>query len=369
MNFNTERYQRQLILEGFGLEAQEKLSNAKVLIIGAGGLGCPILQYLVAAGVGNIGICDDDTITLSNLNRQVLYGQDDIGKYKVEVAVAKMIALNNQIQIKAFNERWSQSLSVEYFPEYDIIVDATDNFATRYLINDACVLFNKPLVFGAVSKYEGQIAIFNVANDGVSTNYRDLFPDPPKNNEVQSCSEAGVLGVLPGMIGVMQAAEVIKLITGIGKPLINQLQIYNALNQSMYTTQLFSNQHAVNNVPDRVESYLQINYEHLCEAEPVTNSGISEIAIEDWILNREAFLLVDVREVNELPSIANLNPLIYPLSTIKEKMNELINKPIVFICQSGARSKKVAAMFHHSDQSVYSLKGGVNELMKKKIIQ
>ena len=369
MNFNTERYQRQLILEGFGLEAQAKLSEAKVLIIGAGGLGCPILQYLVAAGVGNIGICDDDTISLTNLNRQVLYGQDDIGKYKVEVAVAKMVALNNQIHIKAFKERWNQTLSIEYFPQYDIIVDATDNFATRYLINDACVLFNKPLVFGAVSKYEGQIAVFNVAKDGVAINYRDLFPDPPKNHEVQSCSEAGVLGVLPGMIGVMQAAEVIKLITGIGKPLINQLKIYNALNQSMYSMQLSPNQQAANYLPKTLDAYVQINYPHLCEADDLTDSGISEIEAEAWILNKEAYLLVDVREINELPSIADLNPLIYPLSTIKENMQELTNKPIVFICQSGARSKKAAAMFLQSNQPVYSLRGGVNELIKKKIIQ
>lgn len=259
------RYQRQIILKGFGEEAQEKLSKARVLVIGAGGLGCPILQYLAAAGVGRMGIADDDMVSITNLNRQLLYVPEDIGKWKAIVAAEKIKALNNQIVVDVINQRWSPSLSLQYFDEYDIIVDATDNFASRYLINDGCVLFNKPLVFGAVSQFEGQAAVFNVPKNGISLNYRDLFPIPPKNNEVLNCMEGGVLGVLPGLIGVMQATEVIKLLTGVGESLANQMLTYNALTQSFYKIQLIQNPIASTQLPESIEVYLQTNYEYLCQ--------------------------------------------------------------------------------------------------------
>ena len=226
-----ERYQRQLILKGFGVEAQSKLKAARVLVIGAGGLGCPIMQYLVAAGVGHIGIADHDTVSVSNLHRQILFGQEDVGRPKVEVVKLKMNVLNQDAVIETWQEKWTPSLCLAQFPLFDIIVDATDNFASRYMINDACVLLGKPLVFGAVSQFEGQVAVFNhvLENGNHSVNYRDLFPEPPASGEVLNCAEGGVLGVLPGMIGAMQATEVIKLITGLGKPLVNRLWNYNAL--------------------------------------------------------------------------------------------------------------------------------------------
>lgn len=259
------RYQRQITLEGFGIAAQEKLSKAKVLVIGAGGLGCPMLQYIAVAGVGTIGIADYDTVSFSNLNRQILFGQDDLGKSKVDIAAGKIAALNNLVQINLYPQQWNQALSIEHFPNYDIIVDATDNFASRYLINDACVLLNKPLVFGAVSKYEGQIAVFNKMEGGIAVNYRDLFPEPPKNDEVLNCAEGGVLGVLPGIIGVMQATEVIKLITGVGKSLANQIINYNALTNDYYKVQLIKNPKSLSALPSTVEAYIQINYEQLCQ--------------------------------------------------------------------------------------------------------
>lgn len=259
------RYQRQITLDGFGIAAQERLASAKVLVIGAGGLGCPVLQYLAATGVGHIGIADYDTVSYSNLNRQVLFGQADIGKSKVDIAKDKVKALNNLIQIDVFREQWNQAFSVEHFPNYDIIVDATDNFASRYLINDGCVLLNKPLVFGAVSKFEGQVAVFNIEQDGLRLNYRDIFPEPPSNNEVMNCAEGGVLGVLPGIIGVMQATEVIKLITGVGKSLANQLVTYNALTNDYYKIQLIKNPKALLNLPNSVEAFIQTNYEQLCQ--------------------------------------------------------------------------------------------------------
>lgn len=358
-----ERYQRQLILEGFGNEAQEKLSRSKVLVIGAGGLGCPILQYLVAAGVGTIGIADDDTVSASNLNRQVLYGQSDLGKFKVEVAIDRLQAQNNEITLIPYKQRWNQSLSIEHFPKYDIIVDATDNFASRYLINDGCVLLKKSLVFGAVSKFEGQVAIFNVAGHEPLINYRDLFPDPPKNNEVLSCSEAGVLGVVPGIIGIQQAIEVIKLITGIGKPLIHQLSLYNALNQQTYTLQVNKNELATNKIPQSIEAFLATDYEWLCATE-----SNKEISIEDWLINKDLFLLIDVRELAEQPRITQFNQLSIPLAQLENRIGEMSNKSVVFVCQSGIRSQTALSKFGTKIKNAYSLKGGINELVNRKLI-
>ena len=358
-----ERYQRQLILEGFGPSAQEKLAKAKVLVIGAGGLGCPILQYLSAAGVGTIGIADDDTVSYSNLNRQVLYGQNDIGKYKVDIAIERLRALNNEIEFIPFKQRWDQALSLEHFPHYDIIVDATDNFASRYLINDGCVLLKKPLVFGAVSKFEGQVAIFNVTDQSPIISYRDLFPDPPKNNEVLSCSEAGVLGVVPGIVGNMQAMELIKLITGIGKPLVHQLCLYNALTQETYTVQLSQNEKAKEKIPHSIEAYLATDYEWLCAADIA-----KEISIEDWLANKEKWLLVDIRELSEKPRLAQYDHLSIPLSQLDKELAQLKNKSVVFVCQSGTRSRNAVANFAINTWESFSLSGGVNELLKRKLI-
>jgi len=258
------RYQRQITLEGFGMQAQQKLTKAKVLVIGAGGLGCSVLQYLAAAGVGLLGIADDDTVQFSNLNRQVLYGKEDIGKYKVDIAALKIQALNDQVQTITYKQRWDQKMCIEHFFEYDIIVDATDNFASRYLINDACVFLDKPLVFGAVSRYEGQVAVFNVLTNGISVNYRDLFPIPPKNDEIMNCSAGGVLGVLPGAIGVMQASEVIKLISGVGETLANQLLTYNTLTNQMFKIQLVKNTEANNASPETLDIFMHTNYDYLC---------------------------------------------------------------------------------------------------------
>jgi molybdopterin/thiamine biosynthesis adenylyltransferase len=258
------RYQRQITLEGFGMEAQTKLSNAKIMVVGAGGLGCPALQYLAAAGVGTIGIVDNDLVGLSNLNRQILFGQEDVGKAKVHVAANKIKALNELVKVHAFQQTCDANFAANHFPDYDVIIDATDNFASRYLINDACVLFNKPLVFGAVSQFEGQVAVFNLEIASVKLNYRDLFPEPPKNDEVLSCAEGGVLGVLPGIIGVMQATEAIKLIAGVGETLANQMLTYNALTNSFYKMQLIANPLSQLYLPKNIEIFKQMNYEQLC---------------------------------------------------------------------------------------------------------
>jgi adenylyltransferase/sulfurtransferase len=228
-----ERYHRQIILPEFGEIGQQKLLKAKVLVIGAGGLGCPALQYLTAAGIGTIGIVDDDVVSLNNLHRQVLYSVNDIGLSKAERAAHILEQLNPDINIIAYNERLENQNAITLFHDFDIVVDGTDNFSTRYMINDACVLLNKPLVYGAISLFEGQVSVFRNQNAD-DVNYRDIFPDPPKEGEVLNCAEAGVLGVLPGIIGTMMANETIKLLTGIGDSLINQLLTYNALNNQVY---------------------------------------------------------------------------------------------------------------------------------------
>ena len=267
-HFTYERYQRQIILKELGIAGQQQLTAAKVLVIGAGGLGCAALQYLVAAGVGTIGIVDDDIVNLSNLQRQVLYAVKDIGKEKSLTAKEKLQQLNPEISIIAYNERLTTKNALHIFQNFDIIMDGTDNFASRYLINDACALMHKPTVFGAVSQFEGQLAIFNYSanNESTPVNYRDLFPVPPKDDEVLNCAEAGVLGVLPGIIGTMMANETIKLITGIGKPLINSMLTYNALNNQVFEVELSSHPATALLMPKDAESFKKMDYKFLCSA-------------------------------------------------------------------------------------------------------
>ena len=363
MNDYQERYQRQLILDGFGPSAQAKLASAKVLVIGAGGLGCPILQYLAAAGVGTIGIADNDIVSATNLNRQVLYTENDLGQPKVFVAEQKLGAQNSGIKIISFKERWNTQLSVDHFPDFDIIVDATDNFASRYLINDACVLLNKPLVFGAVSKYEGQVALLNVGNQEERINYRDLFPEPPRNNEVQSCSEAGVIGFVPGIIGTIQAAETVKLITGIGRPLIHQLLLYNALRQETHTISLSKNPASDQFIPKTIGEFILVDYEWLCASEQV-----NEISIDEWLLNKTQYQLVDIREPFEKPRLDRFDHRSIPLSHLSQQIDQLSGSSIVFVCQSGVRSKSALNLVKGLPGQFLSLSGGVNELVKRKIV-
>ena len=229
---------------------------------------CAALQYLVAAGIGNIGIVDDDVVSLSNLHRQVLYSVQDIGKLKSLTAKEKLQQLNPEISIIAYNERLTTKNALFIFQNFDIIIDGTDNFASRYLINDACALLHKSTIFGAVSQFEGQLAIFNYQSKDKNTpvNYRDLFPVPPKDDEVLNCAEAGVLGVLPGIIGTMMANETIKLITGIGKPLINSLLTYNTLNNQVFEVELSSNPATALLLPKDKESFKEMDYVFFCSA-------------------------------------------------------------------------------------------------------
>ncbi len=360
--FSYERYSRQILLKGFGEAGQVKLLRARVLVIGAGGLGCPALQYLVAAGVGTIGIVDNDIVSLSNLHRQPLYSTADIGLYKSETAAKKLGSLNPEISFSIYNERLTSVNALEILAPYDIIIDGSDNFATRYLVNDACVLLDKPLVYGAVSQFEGQIAIFNFhsSNNIPAVNYRDLFPQPPKENEVLNCAEAGVLGVLPGIIGTMQANETIKLITGIGKPLINSLLTFNALNNQSYEISLQANPETRSLIPASKEGFESMNYEWLCAAERSPRE--IDITKFDELLAAGDTILIDVREPHELPEITEFKHERIPLFILKQLSINPNAETIVVFCQSGKRSLEAAEyLFGLNEQAknVYSLKGGI----------
>jgi adenylyltransferase/sulfurtransferase len=367
-----ERYQRQLILKGFGMAGQQKLQQARVLVVGAGGLGCPVMQYLVAAGVGHIGLADHDKVSLSNLHRQIVFGTEDIGLYKVDVVKQKMLLLNSDVNIRTWNERWTQQHCMQYFLDYDVIVDATDNFASRYLINDACVLLGKPLVFGAVSQFDGQVAVFNQfqADGSRSVNYRDLFPMPPANGEVLNCAEGGVLGALPGTIGAMQATEAIKIITGLGATLSNRLWNYNALTQDVFILQLVANPISLQHIPFSEEQFMSTDYEWLCE---LPQKGIKEIDLLQWQENYLDHLLVDIREPHELPRLNSfcsslaLEWMELPLSNLESSIGQLVGKNVVFVCQAGVRSLMAANMLMKASpySAVFSLKGGVHGMEEK----
>lgn len=361
-NPSYDRYQRQIILKEFGESGQQKLLQSKVLVIGAGGLGCPALQYLAAAGVGTIGIVDDDVVSLTNLHRQVLFSTFDIGFSKAEKAKHSLTRLNPDIHIIAYNERLTTKNALDIMTAYDMVIDGTDNFATRYLVNDACVLLNKPLVYGAVSQFEGQVAVFNSPNKkgDAPVNYRDLFPNPPKDGEVLNCAEAGLLGVLPGIIGTMQANETIKLITGIGKALVNSLLTYNALNNQVYEISLVANQASRMLIPTTKAEFEQMDYNWLC----ASHNQRFEIdgARFGQIMNIGTSVIIDVREVNESPKPTGFNYTQIPLSKFRNEILSIKGDPVILFCQTGKRSLQAAQMLFDTfgeAKTIYSLKGGI----------
>ncbi len=357
-----ERYNRQMLLKGFGIVAQQKLKNAKVLVIGAGGLGCPVLQYLAAAGVGTIGVADDDIVSLPDLHRQILYTTDDLGLPKVEKAAIRLRRLNDEINIITYQLKLENKNALEIIREYDWVADCTDNFDSRYMINDACVLLNKPLIYGAVSQYQGQVAVFNAAHDNFQkVNYRDLFPHPPKAGEVLNCAEAGVLGVLPGIIGTMQAAEIIKLITGIGSPLINKLLTYNVLNNQAYEVSLTPSAAGGDLIPNNETAFLEMNYSSFCN---ILERAIIEIDVDQFESLRKdpSAIVIDVREKGELPLVTNLAHRHIPMSVFKETISEIKEHTIILFCMHGIRSLYAGEMLQEvfgSSRNIYSLKGGV----------
>ena len=343
------RYSRHISLSEVGEAGQQRLLNAKVLIIGAGGLGCPALQYLSAAGVGTIGIVDSDTIDVSNLQRQVLFTTQDIGLKKVEVAKKRLNALNPDVEVNIYPKDLRRENALDVIGGYDIVIDGTDNFTTRYLVNDACVKLYKPFVYGAIHKFEGQLSVFNL--DGGPT-YRCLFPDTPAQSQIPNCSEVGVLGVLPGVVGTLQAAETIKIIIGIGEPLSGKLKLVNMLNNQENLVEFTRND---DQVAKALATWEDSKYEEMCSVSPVSLSW-------EHIFNLDGAAFLDVRESYETPKLDKPDVLNIPMNEILERWEELRTKqPLVVFCQHGVRSQHVIAFLHEKlkGQRLINAEGGI----------
>ena len=350
------RYSRHIALSEIGQAGQNKLLNAKVLVIGAGGLGCPILQYLAAAGVGNIGIVDFDTIELSNLQRQVLFGSASIGLNKAEAAKTRLQDLNNTISITAYPKKLTHQNSLSLFKNYDIIVDGTDNFETRYLINDAAIITNKPVVFGAIYKFEGQVSVFNYK---AGPSYRCLFSNQQEKEQSGHCEDLGVLGVLPGIIGSMQANEVLKIILEIGNILSGKLLIYNALNFQTSVIKINKSEEEINKI---------LNEKHAFETKTMSfscNSETTQISIEE-ALKKENIQFIDVRETSELPKIEHIPITSIPLNDLENNLEQLdTNKGLILFCQSGKRSKQAVSILKQLKiNNCFSIKETSSEIKK-----
>jgi len=347
------RYNRQILLPEIGLEGQEKLKQAKVLVVGSGGLGCPALQYLAAAGVGTIGIADFDLVAESNLHRQILYTPEDCGKPKTEIGAQKLKNQNPFITCIPHSLGITVQNALEIIGDYDLVIDGSDNFPTRYLVNDACAILQKPLVFGSIFRFEGQVTVFHFQQ---GPSYRCLFPEPPSREEVPTCSEAGVLGVLPGIIGTMQAAEAIKIICGIGKVLSGKLFIFNCLTLSPVMLEFERTSQAV-------IQELQESYDVQCDAkQPETFREISAAELKTLLQQPEQIQLIDVREKAEFEH-QNLNGLLLPLSDLENKLNKIDPaKTIVVHCKSGSRSRKAIEILqqYFPETELYNLTGGLD---------
>lgn len=348
------RYSRHIILPEIGIEGQEKLKRAKVLVVGSGGLGCPVLQYLVAAGVGTIGIADNDKVDETNLHRQILFSVEDVGKSKAEVANKKLSFQNPKINITSYVLRLTSENALNILKDYDIIIDGSDNFPTRYLVNDACKILNKTLVFGSIFKFEGQVSVFNYKNGAT---YRCLFPEPPQDSP--NCAEIGVLGVLPGIIGTIMANETLKIILGIGEILSGKLFVLDAL--TMHTHVLEFEKNPANSKIEKL-----IDYELFCstKSQPMAKE-ISASEVKKMMTNKEDFQLIDVREKLEY-FFSNIKGENIPLGSIEKNIDKISRtKKVVVHCKSGMRSRSAIDLLEkkYGFKNLYNLTGGI-EAMK-----
>ncbi len=343
------RYSKQIILPEIGNEGQLKLKQAKVLVIGAGGLGCPVLQYLTAAGVGEIGVADGDVISISNLQRQVLYTEQEIGQGKAETAAKKLTLLNPYVKINVHPFFIDSDNAIDLISGYDIIVDGSDNFATRYLVNDASVMLDKPMVSGAIYKFEGQVSVFNYKN---GPTYRCIFPEPPGADESPNCADIGVIAVLPGIIGSIQANEVIKIITGIGDVLSGKLLVIDTLSIHTHTFhfKLIEANKRITQLPA-----VSLN----CD---VVVRSIYYGQLQQMLADDKGIQLVDVREPEEHEA-GNIGGTNIPLSTIDSSYH-LLNPgdTIILYCASGTRSSRFGKLLmEHGFKNVFSLSGGIRQ--------
>ncbi|WP_316841865.1 HesA/MoeB/ThiF family protein [Pedobacter gandavensis] len=351
-NKGLKRYQRQILLEELGIEGQKKLLKTSVLVIGAGGLGCPLLFYLAGAGIGKIGVIDGDTVAESNLHRQLLFQQQDLGKNKALTAVERLKLLNPELSLQAFPFHITIENAQKCINEYDLVIDGSDNFPTRYLVNDACVSMGKPLVFGSIFRFEGQVSVFNSQG---GPNYRSCYPEAPAPQDSQNCGDSGVIGPLPGIIGSMMANEAIKIICGFGDSLSGKLLIFNALNYDMQVFNIQPEQENQTEVPKNDSSKLKAEDQH--PGQQRLNNNTSEQANQpgpkkaivyqevfpkellEWEANQLPFCLIDVREAHEFEA-DNIGGIHISLYELEEKIDQLpFQNRLVFCCTSGAKSR------------------------------
>ena len=352
------RYGRHISLPQFGMENQEKLKRSKALVAGAGGLGAPLLQYLTAAGVGTIGVVDFDQVEESNLQRQVLFGTSDVGKAKTTVAIEKLKDQNPGVKFNEHLVTLNSGNALDIIKNYDVVADGTDNFPARYLINDACVLAGKPYVYASIYQFEGQVSVFNFQS---GPDYRDLFPTPPPPGLVPDCAEGGVLGVLPGIIGSIQASEVVKIITDIGTPLSGRLFLFDALDFSVRMLNVRKN--PANPISGENISITElIDYDLFCGLK--TENNMKSITIDqlyEMKKKQEDFVLIDVREEHEYES-ANLEGINIPLANIPDHLDKIPTDPkVVLHCRSGGRSSNAIRLLEkkHGYANLFNLKGGI----------
>lgn len=360
------RYSRHLLIPEVGLEGQRKLKAASILVIGTGGLGSPVALYLAAAGVGHIGLVDYDVVDSSNLQRQVIHGTGSVGELKVESARRRMLDLNPGIEVEVYNEPFTSENAMRIAAPYDVIIDGTDNFPTRYLSNDVCVLLGKPNVYGSIFRFEGQASVFDARRGPC---YRCLFPEPPPPGMVPSCAEGGVLGVLPGTIGTIQATEALKLVLGIGEPLIGRLLLYNALDMSFDFVNLKKNPKCKICSPNPEITHL-IDYEAFCgvpghdheEGSAGKEWDINATELAQKLRNRERLRLIDVREPHELEISQIPGAQLIPLGQLAARLSELDSaEEIVLFCKAGTRSARaLEVLLSAGFRKVKNLKGGIN---------
>ena len=364
-NDEIARYSRHLIMPEVALDGQKKLKAAKVLTIGAGGLGSPLAMYLAAAGVGTLGIVDFDVVDESNLQRQIIHGTSDVGRKKMESARDTIKDINPNVEVREYEEPLSSENALEIFADYDVIVDGTDNFPTRYLVNDACVLLGKPNVYGSIFRFEGQASIF-WAEEGPC--YRCLYPEPPPPGLVPSCAEGGVLGILPGAIGIVQATETVKLILGVGDPLIGRLMLYDALGMSFREMKLRKDPDCPVCGENPTVTEL-IDYQEFCgipqaaEADRREEGEVPEITVTDLkrkLDNGENVTVLDVREPHEY-DVAEIGGRLIPLGELPQRLVELDrNQSYAVHCRSGARSAKAVKLMRGAGfGDVRNVKGGI----------
>ena len=359
-NADKARYHRHLIMPEVGPEGQTKLKNASVLCVGAGGLGSPLALYLAAAGVGRIGIVDFDVVDESNLQRQILHDTPSVGTPKLQSAKKRLNALNPGVTVELHEFKLDSKNAVELFKKYDVIADGTDNFATRYLVNDACVMTGKPNAYGSIFRFEGQLSVFGM-KDGPC--YRCLYPEPPPPGLVPSCAEAGVLGVLPGVIGTMQAIEALKLILGIGVPLKGKLMLYDALEQTWRTLKVKKNP-ACPVCSENPTIKAPIDYEAFCglkEKQPVTIPEISVKDLKAKLDKKEKFVLLDVREPHEYDVAKIAGSTLIPLGKLPERFGEIDkNAKVIVHCKMGGRSAKAVSFLREKGYDATNVAGGIN---------